>query len=408
MSFTLPSSTSTLVGQYIHRVLPVERVPGKIVIEPFSFEAGALLRGVRTITGETCTEETAITPTALFSDELTIAFRAYRINDSHSIVVAFKNNEETNYIGISTTTNGKLSIDAYDDTGNFWGKEFSYVLPCGEFKTIQVTYNRNTTTVALYIDGSLVESATDPTYIVNFFSTYELRFRFSLRYAGLDWIAIYNSELSPDALRTRYLFPQLKPTDETSTLVLCYKFDEDDGYEYFKNALMEADPPPADNWIMKSSNLERVTFDETYNLGHSLLLATADIGNPSKFSLQMPIEVPDDITACLCVSYLDENDEVVRYKLIEGVGEHLNDVPLYNGEPLPVGAQLEVWSVVNERIAALTEEISLYTSYRFKVDKSDTASVADAVTLASLTPTGVLCMSYEYSFPLTFDSTRTF
>lgn len=103
--------------------------------------------------------------------------------------------------------------------------------------------------------------------------------------------------------------------------------------------------------------LDAFRYDVTWT-GVSDLLSTWDINNSSEFSLQLPIEAPNE-TFLLCVAWEDSDGNAFRYKLWDGGVLHY---PVYNGERIGVDGKLEVWSIAS-LTAELEETFTMYSSY---------------------------------------------
>lgn len=96
-------------------------------------------------------------------------------------------------------------------------------------------------------------------------------------------------------------------------------------------------------------------FDIDYAwMGYSTLVAAFNATGDRNFTLPT-ITVPASPNYLLCISWIDSDNNMHRYKLWEDVGEvFFFDVPLYAGQLIKKNFRFEVWSVAPETITTLT------------------------------------------------------
>lgn len=110
-------------------------------------------------------------------------------------------------------------------------------------------------------------------------------------------------------------------------------------------------------------------------LGYSDIVATFNYEAPNNFSFtQFVGSIPSTPNYCLCVSYRNTDNSVVRYALWRDVGEIFYfDAPVYTGQLIKKNFRLEVWSI-NGALASQTTDLNFFTSvlgsldYRYGVD----------------------------------------
>lgn len=120
--------------------------------------------------------------------------------------------------------------------------------------------------------------------------------------------------------------------------------------------------------------LPAFSIDVTWQ-GYSDIVGAYNFEGPNNFSLKLDYEAPLNPNYLLCIMWIDENNNVMRYKMWESVGEVIYfDVPLYNGELIGKNFRWEIWSVEDQAVASNAEEINFFTSvlcdydYRFGND----------------------------------------
>lgn len=105
--------------------------------------------------------------------------------------------------------------------------------------------------------------------------------------------------------------------------------------------------------------LPAFTVDTTW-LGASRIVKTFNYTITSKLSFPLLPTPPDNCNFCLCISWI-EDDEVVRFKLWEDVGELLY-VDLYDHRTIPTNFTFEIWSCTDETDATMSSDLMIYNS----------------------------------------------
>lgn len=115
--------------------------------------------------------------------------------------------------------------------------------------------------------------------------------------------------------------------------------------------------------------------------GYSDIVAAFNVASPNNISLiGISSVLPTAPNYLLCVSYVNSDREVVRYKLWEDVGEVLYfNVPLYTGQLLKKNFRFEIWSTASSP-AVQVDSIRFTTSILGNIDtrRSGPTSLATA------------------------------
>ncbi len=82
-------------------------------------------------------------------------------------------------------------------------------------------------------------------------------------------------------------------------------------------------------------------------LGYSDIVAVFNFTATNNFSLPLDYDVPLSPSFCPCIMWVDEDDNVYRYKLWEDVGEVMYfNCPLYTGQVIKKNFRIEIWNVL--------------------------------------------------------------
>lgn len=116
--------------------------------------------------------------------------------------------------------------------------------------------------------------------------------------------------------------------------------------------------------------------------GASYVVAKGVITKDNDWSILMPVTRPND-TFVATIMWIDEDNNVNRYKLWTGIGELLN-YPLYAGEIIPAGdAYLEIWNVEDELTASADESWTIPIS-TLELPESADDTTAETYTMDDL------------------------
>lgn len=116
--------------------------------------------------------------------------------------------------------------------------------------------------------------------------------------------------------------------------------------------------------------------------GYSDLVGTINYASPNNFSFKnLPKSYLQGLNFLLCIAFLDNNDNVVRYSLNSGIGETIYfSLELYTNQPILNNFRLEIWSIGNGNPVNTTASPALYTSvlgdkdYRYGLDTNLTGN----------------------------------
>lgn len=128
-------------------------------------------------------------------------------------------------------------------------------------------------------------------------------------------------------------------------------------------------------------------------IGVSEMLASAAISNTNPFSIKRPITAPNS-TFVAAVRW-SESPYVYRYKLWD---DGVLYFPVYNGEQIGANAYLELWSVADQALAAITSDWTLTVSKLVLPDLCQCILNFESTTLALAAPTEI--PAYQYCNPL--------
>ena len=125
------------------------------------------------------------------------------------------------------------------------------------------------------------------------------------------------------------------------------------------------------------------SFNVNYSwLGYSDIVLAIDYASPNNFVLQNFPAQPLNLDFTLCISYVNADLSVVRYRLWTSANEVIYGfIPPYNGECIKKNFRFEVWSTSLGN-AVLTQPIVSFTSvlqnydYRFASDLSLTTGTS--------------------------------
>lgn len=164
-------------------------------------------------------------------------------------------------------------------------------------------------------------------------------------------------------------------------------------------------------------------YNGSFVVGEFVLDSSEDV----PFALRYPIRKPDDCTNWFaCISWVEENCDcpfpaVKRYQLWHvcaedcvavgsvGCGEDVDvfNIPDYNGETIPSGAKIEIWSIDGQLTADLETIQTWLTSVLETVSNSTTTSNTALLTLTS-PPDTELFAAFPWTFPVAFNETLIF
>lgn len=136
--------------------------------------------------------------------------------------------------------------------------------------------------------------------------------------------------------------------------------------------------------------------------GASALAAIFDVVASQNISLKYPIRKPSDAEFSLCVSYVNDDNERIRYKLWDDVLDLVPSPIRYRGQVLPSSFRFEVFGRDGAETAELTEDLEIYFSkVSIPTTQRDTTNV-NLVTNPTIDNS--LACPWGSAFPLTFNT----
>jgi hypothetical protein len=229
----------------------------------------------------------------------------------------------------------------------------------------------------------------------------------------LSGLKVWNIALSGDLIR---LYQHSAPSPYNVGLLISVTFrNYDVGYRYYNevtgNLLSGLDGgwPPYDD------------FPHCHLYGASFVVGEFTINTGKSFSLNAPIIPPDCVTFVPCISYTVENCNcpfplTKRYQLWHYHPEECDEnqcgedlvpgVEDYNGQVLPTGCKLEIWSIDGQELATLDEVLAIRTSILHAVTLITETDLTEDADLGDINTN--IAETFPLTFPLTFNKPLVF
>ena len=271
--------------------------------------------------------------------------------------------------------------------------------PYNEWAHIALVYSVANSSVTLYVNGVVVDSASiaDPiggwnanerVYVGTTSSSYT-----ASSTCDISHVRVWSVARSVDEINT---YMSLRVGDAQPGLEADWYFNEGTGTsveDYSANTNTLTISGVYYEWL--TSDVPTIKLGVSYVVGQFVVSTTN-----SYFSFKFPVAAPTDADFLLVIRWEDSAGDIQRRRFWDMDGVDITPLPAkYAGEKLPSGCYLEVWNIDGNDTVNLTSTLSLDTSILNVVTDATTTTQESAATITLST---ALYATLPATFPISF------